>query len=126
MASGIFFGPWLGGVQDTKASGPASDWFWVTGEPFTFTNWHLGEPNDLFGNLEEDRIVFFASEGVSGNRSNLWNDEWSMRRINNYYVIEYVPEPATYAIALASLFQVIGRPRSGNLTSLLLRSQRSG
>lgn len=106
---GNYFGPWLGGEQLPGAPNPASDWAWVTGEPFKFTNWHSGEPNDLFGQLEEDRILFFATEDLTGTRSNYWNDEWSMRRITTSYVVEYIPEPAAFALALVTLFLAICR-----------------
>ena len=32
---------WLGGVRTNKDS----DWRWVTGEPFAFTDWHSGQPD---------------------------------------------------------------------------------
>ncbi len=42
---------------------PAGGWQWVTGEPFTYTNWKFGEPNDAFA---EDTISTF----IGGQ----WND----------------------------------------------------
>lgn len=45
-------GPWIGGFQPSDAS-PAAPWRWVTGEPWTWTGWAPGEPNNGFdpGNL---------------------------------------------------------------------------
>ena len=45
------FGPWLGGYE------ASSGWSWVTGEPWTWSNWMPGEPNNVcpFG---EDRLHF--------------------------------------------------------------------
>src|SRR3990172_6025213 len=40
IPEGAYFGPWLGGFQAPDAQDPASDWIWVTGEPFEYTNWH--------------------------------------------------------------------------------------
>ncbi len=37
---------WLGLYQPDPMSLPAEDWEWVTGEPFVYTNWAPGEPND--------------------------------------------------------------------------------
>jgi hypothetical protein len=101
---GNYFGPWLGGQQSAEAQDAASDWFWVTGEPFGYTNWHPGEPNDLFGHLEEDRLMLFAIRGYTGIRSSFWNDEWGMRRVTIAYVVEYVPEPSTAMLLFATLF----------------------
>jgi len=39
-------GPWIGGVQAEGAREPDGGWQWVTGEPFAFTNWIPGDPND--------------------------------------------------------------------------------
>ena len=55
---------WLGGHQpgDTPAQDPdpAAGWTWVTGEPFTYTNWGGGEPNDSGG--QEDSLEFHPKE----------------------------------------------------------------
>jgi hypothetical protein len=57
------FGRWLvGGYQDRSAPDyeePTGGWRWVTGEPFTFTHWEAGEPNDQGG---ED-VMEFRSNG---------------------------------------------------------------
>ncbi len=41
---------WLGGFQTQPAAEPGGDWVWVTGEPFSYTNWASGEPNDSVAN----------------------------------------------------------------------------
>jgi len=46
---------WIGAYQDTSASDyrePAGGWRWVTGERWSFTNWHPGEPNDPGGHAD--------------------------------------------------------------------------
>ncbi len=65
-------GVWLGGFQPAGAPEPAGDWTWVTGEPFTFSRWEVGEPNDGFGEYEEDAISYFTwiDEGPRAT----WND----------------------------------------------------
>ena len=68
-ATGAGVGPWLGGVQNAGSVEPAGGWTWVTNEPFVYTNWAFGEPNNLNGN--EDRIQFFG-QGIPA--SNTWND----------------------------------------------------
>jgi hypothetical protein len=64
--------PWLGGFQNLSApdySEPAGGWRWVTGEPWTFTAWAGGEPNNQGG---EHWLHY-------GSNAGLWNDlpSWS-------------------------------------------------
>jgi hypothetical protein len=96
--SGVYFGPWLGGLQAPGTRDPAANWSWVTGEPFAYTNWHSGEPNDEFGRVNEDRLMFLAVPGITGTRSPFWNDEIGVRRNVVSYVVEYVPEPASFVM----------------------------
>ena len=50
-------GKWLGARQDGSLEDPSADWHWVTGEPWTYTNWQAGEPNDDQGvNGERPRV----------------------------------------------------------------------
>lgn len=60
---------WLGGVQDPITE-PVADknWVWVTGEPWDYTNWHSGEPNDAHGPGNEQHLALFDAA---------WNDEGS-------------------------------------------------
>src|SRR5207244_13339010 len=56
---GSLSGYWIGGYQVAGAVEPAEGWAWVTGEPWSYTNWMSGEPNDARGyrglNANEDR-----------------------------------------------------------------------
>jgi hypothetical protein len=88
------FGPWLGGVQEPGSPEPGGGWSWVSGEPFVYAHWHRGEPNDFPSNLNEDRLIYFAIRGESGERSSFWNDESEIPRKPVAYVVEYVPEPS--------------------------------
>ena len=45
-SAGLGFGPVLGGRQTNPNGGPSIDWYWITGEPWEFTAWGNGEPND--------------------------------------------------------------------------------
>jgi hypothetical protein len=56
--------PWIGG-SDADSEG---DWKWITGEAFGYTNWHLGEPNNLVGGTEH-----YANYYNNGSEIK-WND----------------------------------------------------
>lgn len=73
---GYCTGPWIGGVQPADAEEPDGEWGWVTGEPFGFESWDVGEPNE--GAPNEDRILFYTSGCPSGDRSAYWNDLFSV------------------------------------------------
>jgi VCBS repeat protein/HYDIN/CFA65/VesB family protein/lectin-like protein len=73
---------WIGGYQDHLApdySEPTGGWRWVTGEPWSFTCWNGGEPNNAGG---EDFLQWFAS--------GIWNDLPGRATITGY-LVEYEP-----------------------------------
>lgn len=83
---------WLGAYQPIGSPEPAGGFTWVTGESFTYTNWHPGEPNNLGGN--EQYVEF---DGVVGQ----WNDQ-SLGRTSDFgYVVENVPEPSSALLLLS-------------------------
>jgi WD40 repeat protein len=94
---GIQIGPWLGGWQPEGAAEPDGGWRWVTDEPFSYTNWLPGEPNDNWEyagqSWPEDSILFW-------DRSSGWNDYANVDPVVGVdqpvaaYIVEYVPEPA--------------------------------
>ena len=86
------FGPWLGGLATP------SGWAWVTGEPWTWTNWMPGEPNNVcpYG---EDRVHFIQwidqwndlfHTGYCGSEGPVWSYiiEWSAD-CNNDGIVDY-------------------------------------
>jgi hypothetical protein len=82
-------GPWLGGYRQAVGS---TTFLWVTSEPFSFTNWAPGQPDNA---RTEDKLQFFVPTGAS--RAPTWND-----LPNNYspdnplaYVIEWDQTPPT-------------------------------
>jgi hypothetical protein len=78
---------WLGGfhdVNDPNYSEPAGGWAWITGEPFTFTNWFPGEPNNTSASGgPEDYLEMFASSE--------WNDTEDNHLFTNQYLVEWEP-----------------------------------
>lgn len=85
-------GHWLGGYQPFGSPEPAGNWRWVTGEPWSYSNWNPGEPNNAGGN--EDWLEYWFSGTLGG-----WNDVASTsvsRTSGTGYVVEYpVPAPVT-------------------------------
>ena len=79
------WGPWLGGLRVPVQPEPdAGEWEWVIGEPFEYTNWLEGEPNNDGG--IEDRTHFFTVPG--GERDSTWNDYPGIWELPGY-VIEF-------------------------------------
>jgi Lectin C-type domain len=95
---------WLGGYQDKTASDyrePAGGWRWVTGEPWSFTNWQAGQPDNSKG--AEDRLHL-----VNNGR---WNDVASSFALGGY-VIEF-DTPAEYGAPAVAMLEIIPAPVSG-------------
>ena len=41
---------WVGGIRKGDGNGPGADhWYWSDGQPWSYTNWHPGEPNNAGG-----------------------------------------------------------------------------
>lgn len=88
-------GFWLGGFQQLTSAAPDQGWTWVTGEPFIFTNWQSGEPNDWQG-TEEDALHFHWNDELNAPIGD-WNDN-SRSFLAPGYVVEYEPQPMTVTI----------------------------
>jgi hypothetical protein len=88
---GSNLGPWLGGYQTSdNGSQPALNWTWVTGETWSYTNWHSGEPNNYTGILEN--YLSYKCWPTSGCRSDKWNDLPDNISVYGTEVIAYVIE----------------------------------
>ncbi|GAB4040008.1 MAG: hypothetical protein Fur0014_10170 [Rubrivivax sp.] len=100
---------WLGGFQVGGDPPANAGWQWVTGEAWGYTNWASGEPNNT-GNEDVLAFAFFAG-------GDTWND--APAGYTGYgqfggYVIEYVPEPGSLALAgLALMGLAASRRRRG-------------
>jgi hypothetical protein len=93
-------GHWfIGGYQTPTANEPAGDWHWVTGEPFVYTNWQDGEPNNADG---DDRMHIL--------NNGKWNDLPSKE---GYAYGGYIAE---YSVLTVTLLELIPNPTTGNKT----------
>ena len=69
LVTGLLSGPnaaWLGGFQPPGSAEPQGGWEWVNGEPFSYSNWDAGQPDDGAG-AGHDGIEINATTGK-------WND----------------------------------------------------
>jgi hypothetical protein len=97
---------WLGGYQEGSASDylePAGAWRWVTSEPWSFTHWFSGEPNNYGGN--EDALEFHRGER--------WNDFPRSAGLGGY-VVEYESLP----IVTGPLFTILPNPVEGGQSAV--------
>jgi hypothetical protein len=73
--------PWLGGYQNTPYGPPDENWHWVTDEPWDWTNWDEGEPNDY----DEPYAELFLNFQLWGDGA--WNDHHGLNV--KAFVVEY-------------------------------------
>jgi len=59
----------IGAFQPEGACEPGCDWQWITGEPWSYTNWNAGEPNNTQG--IEDVVAMYSRPEESRGK---WND----------------------------------------------------
>lgn len=112
---------WLGAERIEPNAAPESTWEWVTSEPWQYTNWQTGEPNNLGGN--EFYLGMWGPDG-SGPLGQ-WNDQGDAFVAQNIqgYVVEYVvPEPSTAVLIV--LVVVIGAFASLNRSANVFLSLR--
>lgn len=97
---------WLGGRQLANPSlGPDEGWEWTTGEPWFFTNWNQGEPNDDKGRNVEESLAVWLGDTIDlpggSNRRGTWNDDRSDSGLIVGYVVEFptaIPEPSSVLV----------------------------
>ena len=102
-------GVWTGAFQPPGSAEPAGGWQWITGEPFVYTNWQPGEPNNS-GGSENNMTLATAHFTTIGQ----WNDLNGVNPPAGFvdgYVVEFVPEPS--GIVLIALAQVLLSPAAG-------------
>lgn len=86
-------GPWLGAFQRAGSKEPDGGWAWVTGEPFLYSHWHAGEPNDgLVKENAREGVAIFAHLDAEG-FADTWADTTDTDAIRAY-VVEWEPSDA--------------------------------
>ena len=95
---------WIGGIRKGSGNGPgANHWYWSDGRPWTYTNWHPGEPNNYGG--VENRVQL----GLGAART--WNDVhegWSGPAV---YELSTETSPATTSIKTIEILEAVpGKP----------------
>jgi hypothetical protein len=105
-------GAYLGGIQLDSSGANDQGWAWVTGEPWGYTNWAFGEPN----NLDEMYLRMWLDGYAPYRARRSWNDGTDSGELISGFVVEFdaVPEPAGsawLALGLAALLRVTRRQR---------------
>lgn len=75
----------MGGYQSLNSVEPGGGWRWVTDEPFDYTNWNTGEPNNASAGQNEDIIYAYAS--TSPYPAGSWND--APRNTYDAFLVEF-------------------------------------
>lgn len=74
---------WLGAIQAPGSTEPDGGWGWITGEPWSYTNWCSVEPANSGGN--EDRItIVYSWPRCPG----AWNDA-NQDNVCSGYIVEW-------------------------------------
>lgn len=77
-------GPWIGGYQADGSVEPDGGWQWISGEPFVYTNWSPGQPNNSNGH--EKCLHFGWGETTV---CSTWNDQPDGFNGIHAYMVEY-------------------------------------
>ena len=85
---GDILGPWLGGFRHANDS----NWQWVTGEPFNYTDWYPRQPDGYGG--DEQRLQFYNNTSIGST----WGDATPDEPPTGYflprgYIVEYNAPP---------------------------------
>jgi len=104
---------WIGGFQAEGSTEPDGGWQWVTGEPWDYTDWGSGKPDDLTGDekyltlfweplfwepLPVDPLDYEPSVVLLGPK---WDDSADMLAP---YVVEYEPPPLVVVVGIVEKF----------------------
>lgn len=100
LVSGIWYtstvweiGPWLGGYQLPGSGEPDEGWSWISGEPWIYSNWFQGQPDNNGWNGENENCLGYW--GHAGTPAPTWNDYTDDRPVGPVYgyVVEFAGSP---------------------------------
>ena len=95
---------WIGGTDAANEG----TWTWTDGDPFSYTNWFAGEPNNVGGNEDFLALDFRGSVWQ-------WNDApdnvFTQVPVIGYIVENPVPVPAAAWLLASALLGVAGTAR---------------
>jgi hypothetical protein len=81
--------PWLGGTDE----GSEGDWRWVTGEPFSYTNWWPGQPDNYCESGGCENYLAFGNHMIDA-----W---WDQENQAKTFICEWDTEPAERILSFA-------------------------
>ena len=90
-------GPVFGGFQPPDSPEPAGGWTWITGEPWNYTHWAGGQPDNAVGvdGVREDCVHFWQGP--------FWNDLRKDSDVFVAYVVERDTPPMTIDISVTQV-----------------------
>lgn len=84
----------LGALQAPGSQEPDGGWYWDNGEPWSYTNWSFGEPNNSSPLGYEDNVEIYLFDDYRRGR---WNDipntTQDLGGICNSYLVEWDADP---------------------------------
>lgn len=105
MLNGSDMSTWFGALRDSSVS----DWRWVTGEAWSYTNWYPGQPDYVESPPYPDFGLYYRGNSYWGDAADSWPDR------PNSYVVEYsavvIPEPMSAVLGVLGILPIIGYGR---------------
>ena len=84
------WGPWLGGYQDTQSPAfqePGGGWKWITGEPWSYSNWGCTLPNNA--GPQQDFLHYHTYPQCAPVVSPKWDDTSADFGFFRSYIVEW-------------------------------------
>ena len=94
--TGLMVGPLIGAQQSEGAREPDGSWRWVTEEPFLYSNWKNGEPNDGTSPFQMQQCIQYFTEGDDWLNSQ-WGDTRGGRPSTRSFIVESRAEESRQA-----------------------------